>query len=46
MKNSTIEVKMINQENGEVTEIKFSTNDIDKFEEIAFFIQKVICDHK
>ncbi len=35
MKPSTIEIKMINQENGEVTEIKYSTDEINKFKEIA-----------
>jgi hypothetical protein len=36
MEKSTIEIKMVNQENGEVTEIKFSTDDTGKFEQLAY----------
>jgi hypothetical protein len=35
MEKSTIEIKVVNQENGEVTEIKFSTDNIRKLEEVA-----------
>lgn len=38
MTKSTIEIKMINQGNGEITEIKYSTDDTRKFEEVAYEI--------
>lgn len=42
MEKSTIEIKMTNQENGEITEIKISTDDINRFEEFAYLIQEAI----
>ena len=35
MKNSTIEIKITNEENGEITNVKFSTDDIKTFLEIS-----------
>lgn len=35
MEKSTIEIKVVNQATGEVTEIKFSTDDVYKLQEIA-----------
>lgn len=42
MEKSTIEIKMTNTEIGEITEIKYSTDDIKKFLEIADELIQII----